>query len=218
VQLLFAPTEETALILFASRKNPDLNALSFWMQILLALGTLTIAGSQMAGYQVIGFFFGAKWVTDSCIELFRAYALHIFCCALNGVAEAYNNAKGDSEALGMMRAMMVVQNLSYLGLCYLLAVSPGYFGFRGLVYANMLNMFFRGITNLYFAVAHEYSSGNSQKRSFFSNLIATFVWMAKSLFMGKTYIALTGVGVVLIYLLNGFVLPIVFGSLWSAPN
>ena len=45
IQLLFAPAEETALILFSSRKAPDLKALSHWLQIMLALGTLTIIGS-----------------------------------------------------------------------------------------------------------------------------------------------------------------------------
>jgi hypothetical protein len=45
VQLLFAPTEETALILFSARKNPDLKALSFWMQIMISFGTLAVAGT-----------------------------------------------------------------------------------------------------------------------------------------------------------------------------
>jgi hypothetical protein len=31
IQMLFAPAEETALILFSARKNPDLAALGHWL-------------------------------------------------------------------------------------------------------------------------------------------------------------------------------------------
>jgi Na+-driven multidrug efflux pump len=101
---------------------------------------------------VISFLYSDKWASDTCIDIFKAYAIHIFCCALNGVADAYANAKADSETLAKMRNMMLVNSISYLGLCYVLAVSPGYFGFKGLIYANCLNMFIRAITCLYFAL------------------------------------------------------------------
>lgn len=89
---------------------------------MLGLGTLTIAGSQIAGMQVITFLYSEKWASDTCVELLRAYAFHIFFCALNGMSEAYANAKADSEMLTKMRNMMLVNSIMYLGLCYVFAV------------------------------------------------------------------------------------------------
>jgi hypothetical protein len=45
VQLLFAPTEETATILFSQKKSPDLDTLAFWLKIMLGVGAITIFGA-----------------------------------------------------------------------------------------------------------------------------------------------------------------------------
>jgi Na+-driven multidrug efflux pump len=103
---------------------------------------------------VINFFYSDKWVSDTCIDLFRAYSVHIFCCALNGISEAYFNAKADSETLTKMRRMMLVNSVMYLGLCYVFAINPGFFGFKGLIYANCMNMSVRATTCLYFTIQH----------------------------------------------------------------
>ena len=169
----------------------------------------------MAGYSLINFFFGSKWVTDTCVHLFQAYAFHILFCALNGISEAYMNAKGDPDTLKLMTKLMMVKSFSYLGMCYVFSVYPGHFGFMGLVYANALNMLIRGVTNLYLANQHAYQFEHGKKQSICANLFSTITWIVTQLFLGKNYLSLTGAGVALIFVANKFVMPLLFGTLWT---
>lgn len=215
IQLLFAPAEETALILFSSRKAPDLNALSHWLQIMLSLGTLTIVGSQIAGWQAITLLYSDKWASQTSVELLQAYAVHVFCCALNGMSEAYINAKADSETLKKLRGLLVFNSFLYLWMCYIFAVHPGYFGFKGLIYANCFSMAVRATASLYFATQHEHEYTHKKKRPFFSNLIATLIWVTRDLFLGKVYLLFTIAGVMAIFIAHYYILPWTFGSLWQ---
>ena len=126
---------------------------------------------------MISLLYSGKWASDTCVDLLRAYSFHIFCCALNGISDAYANAKADSETLSKMRNMMLFNSVMYLGLCYVFAVNPGYFGFKGLIYANCLNMMIRAKTCLYFATQHHYEHSNKKKRSFVANLVNTYFWI-----------------------------------------
>ena len=101
---------------------------------------------------MITLLYSDKWASPTCIELLQAFAVQVLCCALNGMSEAYTNAKADSETLKKLRGLMFFNSFSYLFSCYLFAVHPGYFGFKGLIYANNLNLIVRATSCMYFAV------------------------------------------------------------------
>jgi hypothetical protein len=131
------------------------------------------------------------------------------------MSEAYINAKADSDTLKKLRGLLVFNSFFYLWMCYILAVHPGYFGFKGLIYANCFNMAFRATASLYFATQHEHEFVHKKKRSFLSNLLATWIWIARDLFLGKVYLIFTFAGVLAIYIAHYYILPLTFGSLWQ---
>ena len=130
--------------------------MAYWLQIAIGFATLIAAGTHIAGKQVISLLYSQRWASESCVELLRVYALYIICCAFNGISEAYAFAKSDSDRIAKLRNLMMLNSTIYLGACYLFAVEPGFFGFKGLVYANCLNMAMRAISSLYFAHQHNY--------------------------------------------------------------
>lgn len=130
------------------------------------------------------------------------------------MSEAYTNAKADSETLTKLRGLMFFNSLSYLWSCYLFAVHPGLFGFKGLIYANNLNLIVRSTSCMYFAVQHEYEFNHKKKRPFYANFVATVIWMFSSLFCGKVYLLLTTSGVLTVFVAHYYILPWILGSLW----
>jgi len=147
------------------------------------------------------------------------YALYVICCAVNGIAEAYAFAKSDSEKIAKLRNFMMVNSIVYLGACYLFAVEPGFFGFKGLIYANCLNMIMRATSSLYFAMAH-YSefvapAGSRTSIGFFGNFKATAKWILVEIFFGQKFILIVSAGSALVVVMHFEVFPFVLGSLWQ---
>ena len=118
------------------------------MQVMLAIGTGAIIFSQTCGYQFIHIVYSEKWATDTCFELLKAYCVYCFFMAMNGIAEAYVFAKGDSETLKTLRQLMMVNSVMYIGMSYFFAQQ---FGIVGLIYGNCFNMFARSTSCIYFA-------------------------------------------------------------------
>ena len=131
------------------------------------------------------------------------------------MSEAYINAKADSETLKKLRNLMFFNSFLYLWLCYCFAVHPGFFGFKGLIYANCVSMVVRATVSLYFAMQHEHEYHHKKQRPFIENLIATYMWVLTQLLTGKVYLVVTLAGAAAIFAAHYYILPCVFGSMWQ---
>lgn len=159
---------------------------------------------------MIKLLYSDKWATASCDDLFQAFALYVLCCATNGIAEAYIQAKADTATLFKYRNIMFITSIVYIGLSYLFAVDPGFFGFKGLIYANCLNMLMRAFTCFYSALQHKNTFKDKQAKPFCRNMIDTVMWLTLEVFAGKFYSAMTVIGIGIIIFAHKYVFPFVF--------
>ena len=69
--------------------------------------------------QFILIVYSERWATETCFELLKAYCTYCFFMAMNGIAEAYVFSKGNSDTLKVLRQLMMVNSISYIGMSYL---------------------------------------------------------------------------------------------------
>ena len=105
---------------------------------------------------------------------------------------------------------MFITSMLYIGISYVFAVDPGFFGFKGLIYANCLNMLMQAFTCFYSALQHQNMFKDKHAKPFCHNLLDTVMWLTLEVFAGKFYLVMTAIGICIIIFAHTQVFPCIF--------
>ncbi|KAH0786887.1 protein RFT1 isoform X1 [Histomonas meleagridis] len=139
-RIIFAPIESSAFSLFAKSQNPPIEVLQICCRFVIYIGLLASSYGPVLGPVVLRKVYGPKWSGDDVKSVLSAFCRIMPFMALNGVTEAFPNARLPRNKLEVYNRKLLIVNVIYLTMMYWLGKI---FGPHGAVYANGVAMSIR---------------------------------------------------------------------------
>ncbi|KAK8893914.1 Oligosaccharide translocation protein rft1 [Tritrichomonas musculus] len=144
-RIIFAPIEMSVYNLCASQKNPPIDVISTFTRVVLYVGLFAAAFGPNLGPTVLSLVYGKKWSTDEARVVLSATCRVLPLIALNGISEAFPNARLPQNKLEIYNVILAAVNGLYLTLTYFLGKK---YGPSGAIYSNGIAMLIRSIMAL----------------------------------------------------------------------
>jgi oligosaccharide translocation protein RFT1 len=144
-RFIFQPLEELSYNIFGkeSLKQTHIQYMSRMLRNLFFLGIVIISFSQNYAYAALYVLYRERWTNESTVSILQAYGVYIFTMGVNGVTEAFVMAKSNKDQLKKMQLTMTISSIIFiLSMFMFVKIGP-----TGIVYANILNMISRILTN-----------------------------------------------------------------------
>lgn len=145
-RLIFAPLESAVFSLCATSEKPPVEVLSMCTRLLVYIGLCASAFGPPIGPRVLRVVYGEKWSGEDAKKTLAAFCRVMPMMTLNGVTEAFANARLPPRQLEVYNLILAVVSVIYFGLMYVLSQS---YGAAGAVCSNGVNMSLRSIMALY---------------------------------------------------------------------
>jgi oligosaccharide translocation protein RFT1 len=140
VRLVFAPIEASVFSVCASREKAPVDEFCLGARIVVYVGLTAAAFGPSLGLPVLHRVYGDKWSGPIAKSTFSAFCRVMPFMALNGVTEAFANARLPADVLEVYNLKLTAVTLIYFALMFALA---RLFGPAGAIYANGVNMSLR---------------------------------------------------------------------------
>jgi oligosaccharide translocation protein RFT1 len=140
VRLVFAPIEASVFSVCASRQTAPVDEFCLGSRIVLYVGLSAAAFGPSLGLPVLNRVYGEKWSGPIARSTFAAFCRVMPFMSLNGVTEAFANARLAAAALELYNLKLTGVTVVYFALMFVLA---RLFGPAGAIYANGVNMSLR---------------------------------------------------------------------------
>lgn len=141
-RIIFAPIEMSVYNLCASQKNPPVDVITSFTRIVLYVGFFAAAFGPNLGPTILSLVYGQKWSTIEAKVVLSATCRVLPFIALNGISEAFPNARLPQSKLEVYNILLAVVNGCYLALTFFLGKK---FGPQGAIYANGVAMAVRSV-------------------------------------------------------------------------
>lgn len=144
-RIVFAPIEMSVYNLCASSKNPPIDVITTFTRVVLYVGLFAASFGPPLGPTILSIVYGRKWSNDEAKIVLSALCRVLPFIALNGISEAFPNARLKQDKLEIYNVKLAVVNGCYLALTYFLGKK---FGPQGAIYANGAAMIVRSLMAL----------------------------------------------------------------------
>lgn len=144
-RIIFAPIETSVYNLCASQKNPPVEVITTFTRVVLYVGLFAASFGPILGPTVLSIVYGSKWSNEEAKIVLSALCRVLPFIALNGISEAFPNARLPQNKLEFYNIKLAVVNGCYLGLTYFLGKE---YGPQGAIYANGAAMIVRSVMAL----------------------------------------------------------------------
>ena len=141
-RIIFAPIEMSVYNLCASKKNPPVDVITILTRVVLYIALFAAAFGPHIGPPLLQIVYGEKWSTEEAKDVLSAFCRVMPFIALNGISEAFPNARLEHSKLERYNVLLALINGLYLGLTYLFGKMNGPVG---AIYANGIAMTIRSI-------------------------------------------------------------------------
>lgn len=145
-RFIFQPLEELSYSVFGkeSLKDTHIDYMSKLIRNLWFIGLLIVSFSQNFAYSALYVLYKEQWTNDSTVAILQAYGIYIFTMGINGITEAFVMARSDKPQLQTMQKTMTISSVIFVAAMFMFVkIGP-----TGIVYANIMNMLARIITNM----------------------------------------------------------------------
>jgi len=149
-RFIFQPLEELSYNIFGkeSLKDTHISYTSKLLRHLFFLGLAIVSFAHNYAYGALYILYKDQWTNESTVAILQVYGIYIFTMGVNGVTEAFVMAKSDKQQLRKMQYTMTISSTLFIvAMFFFVKVGP-----KGIVYANILNMLARIVTNI--AIIH----------------------------------------------------------------
>lgn len=141
-RIVFAPIESAAYSAFAKSAQPPRDVLRVCCRAVVYVGLGAAAYGPVLGPPILRRVYGARWAGEGVCAVLAAFCRIMPLMALNGVAEAYPNARLPAKRMERYNLMLTVVNVMYFALMLALGRVGGA---AGAVYANGVAMAVRAV-------------------------------------------------------------------------
>jgi oligosaccharide translocation protein RFT1 len=136
-RIIFAPIESSVFSICASSERVPVDVLTIASRLVVYVGLAAAAFGPKLAPPILAAVYGEKWTGAEAIATFAAVCRILPLMALNGVTEAFANARLGDRRLGIYNLLLAGVTVLYFALT---AVLNRYYGPPGAVYANGVNM------------------------------------------------------------------------------
>ena len=145
-RLIFAPIESSIFTLCATSNNPPIESLSMACRFVTYIGLGAMSFGPHLAPPLMKKIYGNKWNNLDSQKSLSTYFKIMPFLAINGITEAYSNARLTSKKLEIYNLLLTFISLIYFILMYYLGKN---YGISGTIYSNGINMFLRSLMALY---------------------------------------------------------------------
>ncbi|OHS94475.1 nuclear division RFT1-like protein [Tritrichomonas foetus] len=145
-RIIFAPIEMSVYSLCASQKNAPVDVISILTRVVLYVALFAASFGPQLGPPLLSIVYGQKWSTQESKDVLSAFCRVMPFIALNGISEAFPNARLPQNRLEIYNIFLAVVNASYLLMTYLFGKLNGPVG---AIYSNGVAMSVRSAMALY---------------------------------------------------------------------
>lgn len=144
-RIIFAPIEMSVYNLCAASKNPPIDVISTFTRVVVYIGLFAAAFGPKLGPPLLSIVYGQKWSTDESKNVLSSYCRVLPFIALNGISEAFPNARLPNKQLEVYNILLMIVNAGYLLMTYVFGKK---YGPSGAIYSNGIAMLVRSIMAL----------------------------------------------------------------------
>lgn len=141
-RIIFAPIEASAYSAFAKSQQPPLEILQMCCKVVTYVGLLAASYGPILGPSILFKIYGSKWTNNDVKSVFAAFCRIMPFMALNGVTEAYPNARLSASRIERYNFLLLFVNIIYFVLMFVMGKK---YGPSGTVYSNGVSMIIRSL-------------------------------------------------------------------------
>jgi len=209
--MFFAPVEEVVFNTFSRLQSQVKQREEHFKNFLNVFKFMTYIGLFFAvygwnySYGILKILYSDKWTNDTTVTLLRMFFVFMLFMAMNGVTEAFYNARADEKDIKKMQKISVVNAITYLTMLVLL--SP--FKAKGVLLANMVNFGIRIFFCLYIMTDYNVFKGKVVLLQIFKltapDLIVALCFVAGFILTSASKAAFESSNIYLHFLIGGVV-------------
>ena len=145
-RIVFAPIEASVFSLCATNKEPPIHIVAMAARFVVYIGLCAAGFGPPIAPKLLEIMYGEKWSGHDAQSTLTAVCRVMPIMTLNGVTEAFANARLPPRQLDLYNILLAIVSVTYFGFMYYLS---RIYGACGAVYANGINMCLRSTMAIY---------------------------------------------------------------------